>query len=228
MERLVLFDIDGTLVESSRVHVRAFSEAFMQVYRVSASIDMIEHHGMTDPAIIVEVLRRVGVDEETIQTKLEECMNAMIVSFNRLIEADRVCVLQGVEQLLEKLQTRHTLLGLVTGNLEPIARIKLEHAGLLHRFKLGAFGSDASDRAELVRLAVRRAEDRFGFHHGGRVFLIGDTPRDAEAGEKAGVTTIGVATGIYTQEHLQNAGADFVFMNLEDTDAFVNIIFARE
>jgi phosphoglycolate phosphatase-like HAD superfamily hydrolase len=223
---LALFDIDGTLIESSKVHVHAFSRAFLKVYGVNASIDMIEHHGMTDPEIAREVLMRSGLAGQMIESKFRDCMKMLVESFNELADENGVVPLDGVRELLEALKKRYVSLGLVTGNLEAIAREKLKRIHLDGYFHIGAFGSDQMRRADLVRLAITRAQIHYGFEFS-NVFLFGDTPRDMEAGKESGVRTVGVSTGIYSREQLKRAGADFLLKDLSYTDAVLEILFPQ-
>jgi len=224
MDKLILFDIDKTLIKSSKGHSAAFSEAFKIVYGVDTTIDIINHHGMTDQQIIIEVLKKNGLDEQIIKSKLVECMKIMIDSFNKIVDTDEIVILDGVQELLEELKKHNVLMGLVTGNLEPIAKGKLKKAGLNHYFKIGGFGSDDINRTNLVKLAIRRAEENFDFRFNNNVFLFGDAPQDMKAGKEANVRTVGVTTGIYSKEELENAGADFIIDNLKNKNKVLKII----
>jgi phosphoglycolate phosphatase-like HAD superfamily hydrolase len=153
---------------------------------------------------------------------MDACMNAMVQYFKGSIPSENISVLKGVEGLLPELQQRNALLGLVTGNLEPIAWEKLGKVGIDHYFKVGGFGSDAINRTELVRIAIRRAETA-GFR-GDNIFLFGDTVHDVKAGNHAGVEAIGVATGIYSREELIHAGAKMVFDDLTDSTRLVELL----
>jgi phosphoglycolate phosphatase len=228
MNKLALFDIDKTLIKRSknRSHAAAFSKAFKEIYGIDTTIDIINHHGMTDQQIIIDVLKKNGLDDQTIKSKLRECIKAVISSFNKLIGADEIIVMDGVPELLKELKEYDVLMGLVTGNLEPIARAKLKKAGLNSYFKVGGFGSDAICRTELTRLAIKKAEEKFCFKADNNVFLFGDTPQDIKAGKGAGTITLGVATGIYSKEQLENAGADFVLENLKGVDKVLKIILS--
>jgi len=221
MNKLVLFDVDRTLIKGLKAHKEAFSEAVKKVYGIDTSIDILEYHGMTDKQLIIEVLKKVGVSERKIKPKVEECAAEMVASFKKLIGNDNIAVLYGVRRLLALLEKNNVLMGLVTGNLEAIARGKMKKIGLNHYFKIGGFGSDDFVRAKLVKIAIKRAK-KIGFS--GNVFLIGDTPRDIVAGKKAGVKTIGVTTGIYSAGQLKNAGADFIFKDLKKTNEVLKII----
>ena len=224
MNKLILFDIDKTLVPSSRAHHKAFSEAFKKVYGIDASIKIINHHGMTDQQIIIEVLKKNGLSEQEIKSKITECMEAMVNFFNGFIGSENIVPLDGVQELLEALNGSGFLRGLVTGNLEAIAKGKLKKAGINHYFKIGGFGNDDINRTNLVKLAIKRARNNFSFKSNNNVLLIGDAPQDMKAGKEAGIQTIGVTTGIYSKEQLEDAGADFVVLSLKDKDEILKII----
>jgi len=225
MNKLVLFDIDKTLIKGSKMKDKiAFPEAFKRVYGIDTSIDIVNHSGMTDQQIIIEVLKKNGLDEQTIRSKLEECMKIMIETFNEHIKEEEIVILDGVQELLEELNRRNVLMGLVTGNLESIARGELKKAGLNRYFKVGGFGSDDINRTNLVKLAIKRAEENFDFKFNKNVFIFGDAPQDMKAGKEAGARTIGVTTGIYLEEKLKNAGADFILKNLKDINKVLEII----
>lgn len=223
MDKLILFDIDGTLINGFKTHKEAFSESFKKVYGINTNIESINYHGMTDQQIIMEVLRKNGLEEEIIKSKMEDCIKIMISCYNKTSVNEEVIVLDGVRELLNELDKHNVLMGLVTGNLEPIGRDKLRKVGLSQYFKVGGFGSDDICRSNLVKLAIKKAKENFNFN--GDVFLFGDTPEDIEAGKKARVRTVGVATGIYSKEQLKNSGADFVLENLEDTNKILETIW---
>ena len=143
--------------------------------------------------------------------------------FDKVVAEEKMLVLGGVPELLEELKENNILIGLVTGNLEPIARAKMKKVNLNDYFKLGGFGSDDINRANLVRLAIKRAED-LGFIFENNVFLVGDALRDVKAGREAGVKIIGVATGRYSREELLVAGADFATQDLKNKEEILKII----
>lgn len=222
MDKLVLFDVDRTLIGRSQCHHDAFSYAFKKVYNVDTDIRIINYGGMTDPAIAIEVLKKVGLKEELILSKLDECMDAIVDYFQKNVKRDTISILPGVKDLLRLLEKNGILLGLITGNLEPIAWGKLKTIHLDHYFKLGGFGSDSINRTELVKIAIKKAVNDFNLN--GITFVIGDTPRDIKAGFEANAKTIGVATGTYSREELEKYGSDFVFDNLKDKKGILKII----
>ncbi|MGF7117520.1 HAD family hydrolase [Methanobacterium oryzae] len=222
MDRLVLFDVDRTLIGRSQCHHDAFSYAFKKVYNVDVDIKIINYGGMTDPDIAIRVLKKIGLNEDLILSKLDKCMNEIVDYFQKNVYKDTIPILPGVNDLLELLSNNGTLLGLVTGNLESIAWGKMKSIHIDHYFKLGGFGSDNINRTELVKIAIKKAENNFNFN--GKTFVIGDTPRDIKAGFEANAKTIAVATGTYSVKELRDYDADFVFQNLENKEEILNII----
>ena len=224
MNKLILFDIDETLVKSSTGHAAAFSIAFKKVYGIDARIDSIQHSGMTDQQIIFAVLRNNGIDDEKIKSKLDLCMKTMTDEFNKMIDNDKIVILPGVEKLLKTLEDNNMLIGLVTGNLEPIARGKMKKLNLNHYFKVGGFGNEHINRTELVKIAVKKAQADFDFIFSDNIYLFGDAPQDMKAGKEAGIMPIGVATGIYSKKQLENADASVVLDDLTDTEKILKDI----
>jgi len=223
-DKLALFDVDGTLVRGFQGHNKAFSEGFKKVYGVDATVDTIGVQGMTEQQVIIEVLKQHGFNEEEIMSKIEECMRVMIDYFKAIIATDEIILLDGVQELLRQLSDHDILMGLVTGNLKPIARGKLEKVKIYHYFRVGGFGNDDLDRANLARLAIEIAKEYYGFQFNNNVFLFGDAPQDMKAGKEVGVKTIGVTTGVCSKKRLKNAGADVVLKNLKDTKRILKII----
>ena len=226
MRRLALFDIDGTLSKNTLEHNRAFSEAFRKVYRMDASIGSINHEGMPDQAIIVEVLKRKKLTEEEIWLKMGKCMQVMVEVFRKSIKKAELAPLKGVRKLLEALGRKNAGLGLVTGNLEQIAREKLKKLGLDEYFKIGGFGSEDTKREKLARLAIKRAKEFYHYNFDSHfVYLIGDTPHDIDAAKKAKVKSLIVATGIYPAEYLRGFNPDYILKDLANTKRILSILF---
>jgi phosphoglycolate phosphatase len=225
MNKLVLFDIDGTLLlGGNELHKSAFAEAFRKVFGINASIDVIEHAGKTDRQIIIEVLEKNGISQAAAREKMQEITEEMTVFFEKNIENEKLTVADGAGELLKYFDENDILMGLVTGNLEPIARGKMKKVGFNDYFKVGGFGSDDEKRANLVKIAIKRAEDNFGFKFENNVFLVGDTPRDILAGKEAAVKTIGVATGNYSEADLQKEQPDFILKDLIQKEAILKLL----
>jgi len=224
MTKLALFDIDKTLIKSSNGHGAAFSIAFKEVYGVNASTDIIQTDGMTDQQIIFEVLKIKGLDEENIREKLDLCMGKMAEVFDKIVNTDEIIILPGVKELLEKFKDNNILTGLVTGNLEPIARGKMKKLNLNHYFNVGGFGNEHINRTELVKIAIKKAQSNFNFIFSNNVYLFGDAPQDMKAANEAGIIPIGVTTGIYSKKELENAGAAIILYDLTNTEKILEYI----
>jgi phosphoglycolate phosphatase-like HAD superfamily hydrolase len=226
MNHLVTFDIDNTLIKNSAGHAQVLTAAIKAIYNLDTGITDIRHHGMTDQEIIIKILAKYQTDPDSVPAGLRQCMDHMQQQYAAIAQAENIRLLDGVGELLNKLEQNSFLLGLVTGNLEKIAWAKMERIGLRHFFKFGGFGSDHIRRAELVKIAVQRAKKQFGFNAGRPVFHVGDAPQDMQAGREAGVIPIGVATGIFSADELDAAGAGKVFPDLKNTDDILRFMLS--
>ncbi len=221
MKKLVLFDIDGTILNTQGAGARAFRRAMLEVYDETGPIDDYEFHGRTDPQIARELLRMAGFQDATIDAGLQRLWSAYLRELDLELRkpGNGTMVLAGVTPLLNALhETGQHLVALLTGNIEPGARLKLGAAGLWGRFDFGAYGSDHERRDQLPAVAIRRAQDSSGIHFQGRdIVIIGDTPFDVSCGRSLGVWAVAVATGKHTTRELEDAGADVVLTDLADT-----------
>ncbi|CAN5752715.1 HAD hydrolase-like protein [soil metagenome] len=222
MKRLVLFDIDGTLLTADGAPRRAFHRAMLDVYGTTGPIATHPFDGKTDPQIARELLLVAGLPDAAITAGLP----ALWAKYLRELGAEltqpthATTVLPGVVNLLDALQARaaEALLGLLTGNIEQGAALKLGSARIRHEFRVGAFGSDCERRDGLPPLAVERARALTGVTFSRRdIVIIGDTPSDITCGAALGVRAIGVTTGRYSAAELEDAGAAAVFEDLSDT-----------
>ncbi len=222
-QRLVLFDIDGTLLSSGGAAARAFRAALEEVYGTSGPRTGYSFAGKTDPQIARDLLLSAGVDAARIRAGLESTWELYLRGLERALLTERVRVLPGVHRLLRRLEAvpERAALGLLTGNVREGARMKLQAGGIdFSRFPVGAFGSDHAERRELPEIAVRRAEALLGRRFSGKsVVIVGDTPFDVACGEHLGVRTVAVATGSYPAEELAACGPDHLLESLEDDEA---------
>ena len=230
MRRLVLFDVDGTLVTTHGAGSRAVRRALLEVYGQTGPIDTYDFHGRTDPQIVRALLRQAGLVDEAIDARLDDLWEVYLEGLaDELGRPDADArPLPGVVPLLDALHgTGDDLVALLTGNIEPGARLKLSAVDLWDRFDFGAYGSDHERRDQLPAVAVRRARERAGLEFRGRdIVIIGDTPFDVTCGQSLGVWTVAVATGKHTTSELEAAGADVVFDDLSDTTAVLAAIAA--
>jgi phosphoglycolate phosphatase-like HAD superfamily hydrolase len=223
MRRLVLFDIDGTLLSADGAGKRAVNDALVEVFGTTGPIERYSFAGRTDPQIARELLTAAGLPLEEIDPRLPALWDSYIANLRWEMERTEVAALPGVPELLQRVEEAagETVLGLLKGNIEEGARIKVDAAGLgWERFRVGAFGSDHADRPELPAVAVRRARDLTGVDFAGKeVVILGDTPFDIECGAHLGVRTIAVATGRHPAEELAAHNPDHLFEDFSDVEA---------
>lgn len=220
MQRLVLLDIDGTILDSNGAAARPFRRALEAVFGTSGPRRGYSFAGRTDPQIARDLLRMAGIDADLIDGRLDRIWPAYLDGLRTELATAAITVLPGVRELIERAdEDELTVLGLLTGNVVDGARLKLAAAGIdFARFQVGAFGSDHADRKELPAVAIDRAERMFGHRFEGKsVIIVGDTPLDIACGEHLGVRTIAVATGSYGVEELSSCGPDRVFETLART-----------
>jgi len=216
--KLVLFDIDGTLLDSGGAGTKALNLAFEEVFSIRDAFRGIAMAGKTDIQILKEGLRGNGLDSEN--GDIAVLCDSYIRNLTVEIENPRRHLKPGVRESLAILAgLDDVILGLLTGNIEAGARIKLDPFGLNSFFSFGAFGNDNEDRNMLLPVAIERLKRLYGreVEFKGCV-VIGDTPRDVECAKVHGAAAIAVATGPYPYESLVRSGADMVLMNLSEMD----------
>lgn len=226
---LLLFDIDGTLLRlASREHAEALHEAMHAVYGVHTEGVRVEAAGRTDIEIARATLLSVGVSARRIEERFDALRDATTEAYARLVPADlSATITPGMDGLLERLAQRDgVLLSLVTGNLEPIARLKLRAAGLEHYFPAGqgGFGSDSEDRTDLPPIARRRAGTRDAPHPRERTVVIGDTPRDIVCARADDLRVVAIAAGPFPASEL--GAADAVVSDVDGLSAELDRLLA--
>jgi phosphoglycolate phosphatase-like HAD superfamily hydrolase len=223
--RLVLWDIDGTLVTDGGASREAFDAALREVYDYSGDLDRYDFSGRTDPQIARMVLRDDGFDDAAVDARLGTLWAHYLDGVRRRI-AGRVRALAGIPAILERLAaTDQVLLALLTGNLEPGARLKLDPVDLNRYFAFGAFGSDSAHREQLPPIAVERASQRHGHRFSGRdVVILGDSIYDVRCGTPHGATTIAIASGKTAGATLRAENPDCYFDDASDTEALLAAI----
>jgi phosphoglycolate phosphatase-like HAD superfamily hydrolase len=220
--RVFLFDVDGTLVIARGAGRRALGVALAQTFGCTGPIHTYDFRGKTDPRIVHDLMRAAGVPGDAIVERLDDCLATYARALEGLIrDGHRVDVLPGVAELVRRLDARtDAIVGLLTGNIEAGARLKLAPTGLLPYFRVGAYGSDDPDRARLPRVAAARVARVTGQPVSLRdLVIIGDTPLDVDCARACGAVAVAVATGQYGYEQLAACGPDLVFRDFSDVDA---------
>lgn len=225
MRRLILFDIDGTLVRGGPAK-EAFHAAMVEAFGTAGDIQVHDFAGKTDPQIARELLSGAGLSDDEIDEGLPALWRGYLRELEDLLRERPVEVLLGVHETLDALtDAGDVALGLVTGNIADGARLKLGSAGLFERFRIGGYGSDDEIRNHLPSIAMARAREAWGCDFRREdVVIVGDTPRDIACARHEGVLTLAVATGRYDLEHLQGEGPDWLFPDLTDTDAVIRAL----
>lgn len=227
VSKLVLFDIDGTLVLTGGAGLRAMTRACEEIVGHADALDGIPVAGRTDWSILQDTLARLGrALDHGLFTELRERYVMHLHGEIHQPGKGFNGTLPGVSVLLEKLHPREdVVLGLLTGNFKDGARIKLQRFDLWRYFRLGAFGDDSPDRNALVPVALERATAAgMPAFSPADVIVVGDTPHDVACAQAVGAVSVGVATGGFTVDQLRECGAAAVFETLEDTEGFGRLL----
>jgi phosphoglycolate phosphatase len=224
--RLFLFDIDGTLVSVRGAGRAAFARALEEIYGTAGAIERYDFRGRTDLRIVHELMTDAGVEADRIRARLDDCFGAYARELARLIgDGSRVQVLPGVAEVVRRLGARgDALVGLLTGNIDAGARIKLTPTGLWPLFRVAAYGGDDADRRRLPSIARERARalgHDFAFD---RITIIGDTPLDVDCARGCGAVAVAVATGQHPADELASCRPDVLLGDLGDVDRVVALL----
>jgi phosphoglycolate phosphatase len=223
---LVLFDIDGTLVDCGKAAGKAFSAAFHEAFGVACPIFAAEEvSGLTDTAILMEVVRRLKLTPDDFEQRRDLAFEIYARNLERELKVNPARELPGAGRAVARVRSiEHCAVGLLTGSTEATARVKLETAGIaFDQFVCGAFSEDGERREALPPAARRRFVEIFGAEPQTTI-LIGDTPRDVQAAHATGCEFVGVATGPYSSQALEEAGARAVLRDLKRAEYLWRIV----
>jgi phosphoglycolate phosphatase len=222
--RLLLFDIDGTLIHSGGAGIYALKKALAERHGIRDDLDDIEIAGMTDSGIVISILKKHDIPPTN--EKVTAFLDSYVHFLSLELPRRNGTLLPGVLELLEKLKSRkHIILGLLTGNLSRGAQLKLGHYGVWHFFEFGAFADDHHDRNQLGPFAQARAKEKHGLEFSAaEIDIIGDTPRDIACGKALGARTVAVSTGTWTREDLAKHHPDFLIDDFSDVDRLINAL----
>lgn len=223
-KRLLLFDIDGTLIHSAGAGVQSLRYTLAERFGIEDDLADIEIAGMTDSGIVMSILNKhaIPATNDNIAAFLDTYVHFLSLELPRRVGQ----LLPGVLELLEKLTTRpHLVLALLTGNVSRGAQLKLEHYGVWHFFEFGAFADDHHDRNQLGSFARSRAREKHGYEfRADQIDVIGDTPRDIACGKAFGARTVAIATGSWPRQQLAAHHPDFLFDDLSNVNHVMQVL----
>ncbi|NTU57554.1 MAG: HAD family hydrolase [Chlorobiaceae bacterium] len=228
--KLVLFDIDGTLVKVGSVNRRVLADALIEVYGTEGSTGRHDFSGKMDGAIIYEVLGNAGLERHEIAEKFDRAKDVYVELFRERARPSDITLLEGVRELLDELSKRsEILLGLLTGNFEASGRHKLKLPAIDHYFPFGAFADDAFERTDLPRIALERARRMTGTNFSPTdIVIIGDTEHDIRCARVLDARCIAVATGNFSMEELAAHKPAVLFKNFAATGDVVTEILTTQ
>ena len=226
--KLVLFDIDGTLLHCGGKTREPLAEALEQTCGTSGSLRADGFAGKTDDQIVFDALLSAGLDEEQIRSALPQIKSRYLAILDERVDGNGIRLLPGVLETLKRLALDESVrVGLLTGNWKAGAHWKLQHLDLNWQFEVGAFGDGRRDRVELPPVALGEAREHFGFDFpAADVLIVGDTPNDVRCGHHHGIRVLAVATGYVGREELVEAGADWVCDDLIDAAYLAPVLSA--
>ena len=227
MRRVVLFDIDGTLISGGPAK-DAFCDAMLETFGTLGDAEGVSFAGKTDPQIVRELLAGAGYDRAGVESRMPDLFRRYLQKLEVRLVDRPVDVLPGVQKLLGALSEIGDIgVGLLTGNIVGGAELKLRSAALWGYFELGSYGSDHEERDELPAIALGRARRAWRETiEPSDAIVVGDTPRDVSCGQREGTRTLAVATGHFSFRQLAEAGADHVLEDLSSTDEVLALLTA--
>jgi phosphoglycolate phosphatase-like HAD superfamily hydrolase len=229
MQKLLLFDIDGTLIRSNGAGRLTLAYALEQLFGTCGPLDSYNMSGKTDPRIVTDLLTAVGIPPKEIKRQLPAIYELMAEHGQKIFKEKEMTACPGIPELLAELLTRDdVLLGLLTGNSQLTAPLKLSAAGIDPlQFKVGAYGSDALDRNELPAIGMARANQLTGkTFNGTNTVIIGDTPADILCARAGKATAVAVASGWHASSTLAEYHPDHLFENLGDVVQVIQTLLA--
>jgi phosphoglycolate phosphatase-like HAD superfamily hydrolase len=227
--KLVLFDVDGTLLTARGAGRRALKRALEGVFGTSGALAGYDMSGKTDPRILFDLMEGAGLDRAAVKERVDQYFGVYARALDEEIGDGRdVVAMPGVLELVPRLaRAEHVVLGLLTGNIEAGARIKVAPTGLLPYFALGAYGSDDPDRRCLPSVAARRAHAQLGRAFApADVIVIGDTPHDVDCARAFGAAAVAVCTGRFSRAQLVAERPDLIFDDFSDVEHAARALLA--
>lgn len=217
-----LFDIDGTLLSSGGAGQAAMEAALESTFGITAPTEGISVAGRTDRAIVTDLMQFHGVED--VEANWSRFVDAYLERLPHELTSRNGLILPGVEELLAELTRRESLtMGLLTGNFQRGASLKLDHYRLSEYFSGGGFGDDHFDRDDVAKVALADVRERVSLSSDAEVWVIGDTPADVKCGRAINATVVAVATGLYSIDELESCDPDFLCEDFADVELILEI-----
>jgi len=224
--KIILFDIDGTLMLSGGAGLRAMNEAFLRVYGKKDALLNVKLAGRTDTSIIEDALTATGIPFENEKFEYYKSVYYDLLEKEILQPSTEKRIMPGIKELLPLLEEhKGVYMGLLTGNWEKSGRIKIGHFGLNEYFSFGAFANDSGVRNDLLPFAIKRFIEKYDVvPKPDEVYVIGDTPADINCAKPHGAYSVAVGAAFYTVEQLKEYNPDYLFADLSDTERVMQIL----
>lgn len=226
MDRCVLFDVNKTLVRDSKDVSEYMTESIRTIFGVITEADVEQYEGMPVREIAAAILKQNGVEQQTVDEKIERLMDDVPYSYYNVAGHDDLIKSDGAQELLEEIKKKGALIGIASGEPERMVRQRLENRSLNEYFKFGAYGNEAKTLPEIVSLAVKKAAEDFKITNS-KVAIVASSPHMIKAARSMGIFTIGVANGSYNEGQLREAGASLVVKSLRDRGKIVDAVFKK-
>ncbi len=224
--KTILFDIDGTILNCNKAGKVSLIKSTMDVFGTIGHMERLNFQGKTDPLILYESLKHMGFDEKTIDNNTDKLKEKYFEYLRETIFEYEVTIFPGILEIIKKLsKDDNIILGLLTGNFQKSAGIKISRFDLNKYFIVGAYGDDASNRNDLPPIARTRIMEQFNIDlNYSEMIIIGDTIYDVKCAKHSGAVSIAVGTGWGDQEELLAEEPDFFFEDLGDVDMIIETI----
>ncbi len=222
-DRLVLIDVNNTLVKDQRDVSEYIFEAIRSKYGFEAQFKLEDYEGTPAQLMLSDILEKNGVSKDEADARLESCAEELGYSYYNVTGRDPITLLNGSKQLLDELAKRGVLVGIATGDIEDVIKNKLQRAVLSDYFKFGEYGNKETDLKRILQKAVERA-GQFGLGANAQVFVIASSPHMMAAAKANGMHAIGVASGRYSDHELSDAGAEAVVQSVKDRSKIMKTI----
>jgi phosphoglycolate phosphatase-like HAD superfamily hydrolase len=223
MDKLVLFDVNETLVRDTKDVSEYVSESIRNIYGTLVEVNLSKYIGMTSQETAEAVLLENGMPKDEIEQKLVRYTEDLFYTYYNVAGHDRQTLFEGAGELLEELSKKGVLIGIATGESEKIARFRIEKAGLSNYFAFGAFAKDGRSAEDIVGKALEKAKSEFSFS--GNAALVCSSPNFVSAAKRFGIKSAGIANGKFSGEELKNAGADVATKSLKDKGKIIQLLF---